>query len=328
MEKITAKFSFIVPVKEINPYVRETVLRIQGQFNANWEVFIVTDFKTESEWPNDLRIKVLNSGAVGPAEKRDQAARHSQGEVLIFLDDDSFPDDNFLSVLSNTLKDDSIVAIGGPGITPSCNTGLQKASGATFETKWLASDPGRYLSYRASNFVDDWPTVNFSIRKAIFFEVGGFDSKFWPGEDTEFCLKLKKHGYRILYNPFLIVYHHRRSSLVKHLVQVGGYGLHRGFFARKYPENSRKTKYFIPSFFVLYLLVFPLFYAVFPPFVALFPLLLYVTLLIYYVFQTTVRHNIWIAFISVTYLILGHLYYGIRFLQGMLLKKRLDSKLR
>jgi hypothetical protein len=43
--------------------------------------------------------------------------------------------------------------------------------------------------------------------------------------------------------------------LAKHLLQVGNYGYHRGFFARHYPENSRKLTYFIPTLFVIFLII-------------------------------------------------------------------------
>ncbi|OGR75591.1 MAG: hypothetical protein A2X40_08200 [Elusimicrobia bacterium GWC2_65_9] len=46
--------------------------------------------------------------------------------------------------------------------------------------------------------------------------------------------------------------HHRRAGLPGHLKQIGAYGLHLGFFAKEYPETSRKSVYFIPSVFVLF----------------------------------------------------------------------------
>jgi hypothetical protein len=36
-----------------------------------------------------------------------------------------------------------------------------------------------------------------------------------------------------------------------HLKQIAGYGLHRGYFAKKIPENSRRLLYFVPTLFVL-----------------------------------------------------------------------------
>jgi hypothetical protein len=40
-----------------------------------------------------------------------------------------------------------------------------------------------------------------------------------------------------------------------HLKQISGFGLHRGFFAKKYPKNSLKLTYFFPSLLVLFLVL-------------------------------------------------------------------------
>jgi len=270
----------------------------------------------------------MASGSVGPADKRDLAANYAEGNILVFLDDDSFPSLDFLTKLSISFRRTDIKILGGPGVTPFQNTIWQKASGAAFETRWMSSDPRRYRSMAKSCLVDDWPTVNLSVIKDVFLRVGGFDSKYWPGEDTEFCLKLKNNGYKILYDPDVVVFHHRRSSLRRHLVQVGNYGLHRGFFARKYPENSRKTRYFIPSLFATYLVLSPIFTHLFGVYLTLAPITLYFLLLIYYFVNTVFNHRLLVALISIPYLVLGHISYGLRFIQGFIFKSELRSKLR
>ena len=52
----------------------------------------------------------------------------------------------------------------------------------------------------------------------------------------------------------MVVYHHRRPLFRPHLKQVSRFGEHRGFFAKKFPENSLKPTYVAPSILVLSLL--------------------------------------------------------------------------
>ncbi|OGO23513.1 MAG: hypothetical protein A2144_00090 [Chloroflexi bacterium RBG_16_50_9] len=93
------------------------------------------------------------------------------------------------------------------------------------------------------------------MKKSAFQEVGGFDTGFWPGEDTLFCLELNhKLGRKIVYDPGVLVYHHRRSIIMPHLKQTWNYARHRGYFARKFPDNSRRGFYFLPSLFGIGLL--------------------------------------------------------------------------
>ena len=169
--------------------------------------------------------------------------------------------------------------------------------------------------------VDDWPSVNLLVRKSNFAAVNGFDCSFWPGEDTKLCLDLTKANKKIIYDPEVLVYHHRRAGLKKHLRQVGGYGLHRGYFAKKYPENSRKLKYFLPSIFLVsivagWILGLCFFWA----------RLLFVVLWLVYGLALVIAFfdinkkikNIKVSLAALPYILLTHLTYGYKFLQGLL----------
>ena len=83
-------FSIIIPVKAIKDYVRETVEHILGLGDPDLEVMIIPNDPTVSEW-SDPRIRLLASGRVGPGAKRDMAAKVAQGDLLVFLEDDSYP---------------------------------------------------------------------------------------------------------------------------------------------------------------------------------------------------------------------------------------------
>lgn len=321
-------FSIIVPVKKINDFVRENVSHLINLKDTDWELFIVTDYLEKSEWPEDFRIKILESGVTGPAKKRDLAALHASGDFLVFLDDDSYPAINFLKELRTKFQNSSITAIGGPGITPPTDGFWETVSGSTFETKWAGSDPERYLPIGSGKSVQDWPSVNLSIRKSEFLQLGGFDSKYWPGEDSEFCAKLVRNNRTIYYSPEVIVFHHRRRGLKNHLIQVGNYGLHRGYFVKKFPENSLRFKYFLPSAFLIYIvLIIILIFEKRISAVILIPGIIYSLRLSIHMLQTFKRRNFGIAFFSCIYVFISHIWYGFNFIKG-LLTPSLHSKLR
>ena len=81
-------FTIVIPVKEINDYVRETVPYIQSLNDSRWELLIIPNEFQRNEWENDERIRVIASGRVGPAAKRDLALNVGSGELLVFFDDD------------------------------------------------------------------------------------------------------------------------------------------------------------------------------------------------------------------------------------------------
>jgi glycosyltransferase involved in cell wall biosynthesis len=246
-------FSIIIPVKSINDYVRETVPHIQRLAAPEWELIVIPNEEEPNEWAGDDRVRVFPSGRVGPAAKRDMGAAQARGEILVFLDDDSYPAEDLLAIAERYFVDLSIVALGGPAITPLDDRFWQRVSGAVFLSKFSGGAPERYVSLGKARPVQDWPSVNLMVRKSDFLAIGGFDSPYWPGEDTKLCLDLmQKTGKTIMYVPEMRVWHHRRAGLGAHLRQVGAYGLHRGYFAKKHPQTSCKPIYFAPSVFLVF----------------------------------------------------------------------------
>lgn len=323
------KFTIIIPVKAINNYVRETIPYIQRLDTTDWELIILPNEVSVDEWC-DERIKLIPTGKVGPATKRDMGSELSSGEILVFLDDDSYPKSDFLKIASKYFEDDQIVAIGGPAITPAEDSFWQKVSGAVFLSRVSGGNPERYISIGSVREVDDWPSVNFMVRKKVFIEIGGFNSPYWPGEDTKLCLDLiEKTQKKILYIPNLVVWHHRRAGLFEHLKQIGAYGMHRGHFARIYPGNSRKLKYFLPSALLLIFLtgILNLIVDLIPSFLWIPCLVAYILAVLYALYEISKIENIRIASMAAIYIPITHLYYGLKFIQG-LLKKQLISRLR
>ena len=327
--------SIIIPVVEINDYIRESVPEILKLDNQNFEIIIFPDKDTEETFP---KTRIIPTGKMGPAEKRDLAIKYAKGEILAFLDDDAYPQKDWLDKALRHFSGEEVAAVGGPAITPNDDTLFQKVSGAVFLSAISGGNPDRYWPGKSTKEVDDWPSVNLLVRKDLFSELGGFDSEYWPGEDTKLCLDIVKRGEKIIYDPEVLVYHHRRSGLGRHLRQIGSYGLHRGFFAKKYPETSLKFKYFIPTIWVLFLVlgtIFSLFsVTVFrsqglwlPVFSA--GLIVYLCGLLFALFDIYRKiKDFKVTFFSTYYIIFTHLWYGIRFFQGFVLTKELKSKLK
>ena len=335
-------YSFIIPVKSINDYIRECISNILKIERDDYEIIIYPD-EVDSNFYAD-KVKQIATGRCSPAEKRSLAARDAQGDILIFIDDDAYPATNidqikkfginldrynFLDILDEDFKDENIVAVGGPAVTPDDDNKLQKISGAVFLSSLSGGNPERYIPCGDKRFVEDWPSVNLSVRKADFILVNGFNSKYWPGEDTLFCLDLiKKTNKKILYDPYLIVFHHRRSGLRRHIKQIQQYGLHRGFFAKKYKETSFKLKYFIPSIFLMFIISSFFLWNVFPKIYKLGYCLYLLALLKAFLDIHKYEKNTEICLRSLYYIFFTHLAYGYSFLKGFFFTKELNSQLR
>jgi cellulose synthase/poly-beta-1,6-N-acetylglucosamine synthase-like glycosyltransferase len=241
--------SIIIPVREVNAYIRESIPHILGMDYKDFEIIIFPDAPSSESFP---KTTVIPTGSMGPAEKRDLALKYAKGEILAFLDDDAYPRRDWLENAIRNFKDPEVAAVGGPAVTPDDDPIWHRVSGAVFES-WLTSgEYGYRYAPRRGREVDDFPTVNLLVRRDVFEKIGGFDSEYWPGEDTKLCLDITKRlGKKIIYDPGALVYHHRRPIFKQHLKQVGRYAYHRGYFAKVLPETSMKISYFIPSLFLL-----------------------------------------------------------------------------
>ena len=50
-------------------------------------------------------------------------------------------------------------------------------------------------------------------RRAVFDEAGGFDEAFpIDFNDVDYCLRVRRAGYRIVYTPHARLYHHESAS--------------------------------------------------------------------------------------------------------------------
>ena len=175
-------------------------------------------------------------------------------DVLAFLDDDAYPVSDWLTHARAIFADPSIGGVGGPGVTPDSDPFTAQVSGDIYNSPLVSGPHVRRYLPRAACDVDDWPSCNLLVRREAFLEVGGFDSNYWPGEDTVLCLKITRDlGLRLRYDPRVLVFHHRRPSLRRHLRQAAQYGLHRGHFVKRFPETSRRPTYFIPTVLTAFL---------------------------------------------------------------------------
>ncbi len=308
------KVSIIIPVKESNENLQECLEHCLELDYPDYEIIVLPD---KMERLSYSQVKVISTGTIGPSEKRDIGIKHARGEILAFLDDDTFSTKDWLKKAMKNFEETNVAAVGGPAVTPESDGLRQRASGLVYSS--LLASGGftyRYIP-KEKCLVDDYPSCNFLIRKSIMEKIGGFGSKFWPGEDTKLCLHITKNlGKKIIYDPEVLIYHHRRPLYKKHLRQVASYALHRGYFAKKFPETSYKISYFIPSLFVI-----GLFFGWSLGFIHPFFFKIYLGVILFYlvcVLLTGFKHrNPKLAFLVSSGILATNLSYGIFFLKGL-----------
>lgn len=318
------KVSIIIAAKDKSSFLVQCLERCLNLNYKDYEILVLTDHFFAYE---NTKVRVIPTGSCLPARKRDIGWHNAGGEILAFLDDDAYPCENWLGNALKNFQDPQVAAVGGAAVTPPTETFLRMASGEVYESFIVSGNFKYRYTQDKKRYVDDYPSCNFLVRKDVFEKLGGFKTKFWPGEDTILCLEItKKLKKKIVYDPEALVFHHRRPLFAGHLKQVKNYALHRGYFVKRFPETSLKWQYFVPSIFFLCLLlgflfsVFSLLFSIF----YIFSLLSYGCLVFLSAYH---RKDLQLtAYVSMG-IFLTHIYYGFYFLQGLLSSKLKEEKI-
>ncbi|MBO6167230.1 MAG: glycosyltransferase [Kiritimatiellae bacterium] len=308
------KVSVVVACPGDSEMLRECIAALEVQTYANWELIVLPDEPFDVGF-DPLRITVVPTGKVRPAEKRNAGIKRSSGDIVAFIDDDAYPDAHWLEYAVKYFGDFTVGAVGGPGVTPPGDGFREKAGGRVYANLLVSGNfRYRYVAGSVRKDVDDYPSCNLLVRKDILESIGGYRTDFWPGEDTLLCKDIVDSGKRIVYDPWVIVCHHRRALFGPHLRQLGRYAFHRGYFCKRYPSNSLRLGYFVPTAFVAYLCVCLVSTLIMCASWVLFaPLILYVALVLVTSFSRNPLEWAWTAAgVAAT-----HIVYGFRFAEGL-----------
>ena len=326
--------SVVIACPRTSWMLQECLAALDQQTYRNFEVIVLPDALEDGERiemsSEDCRLAVLPTGKVRPAEKRNLGITASKGEIVAFIDDDAYPDSHWLEYAVKYFSEPDIGAVGGPGVTPPGDPYMAKLGGRVYDNI-LVSGNYRYR-YKAGGVrrdVDDYPSCNLLVRKDLLEKIGGYRTDFWPGEDTLLCKDIQDAWKRIVYDPWVVVYHHRRALFAPHLRQLGRYAFHRGYFCRRFPSNSLHLSYFIPSLFVLYCVSWVVLMAITVPcripawlflawqaYVSV-PMIAYIGL----VLATTVSLNPLKWAYTAAGVVATHITYGVQFIRGLLAEK-------
>ena len=212
-----------------------------------------------ASYPREL-FEVLVAYGCQPSLQRNLAAQQAQGEILFFLDDDSRVDPGFLQAAIRHYRDPKVAAVGGPSLTPSTDSALQRAIGVAFAC--AAGGGGVRNRYRKTGTArrssdSELILCNLSFRREVFLSHCGLDARLYPNEENELMDRLLHEGFHLVHDPELAVYRSQRPSWGAYLRQMFGYGRGRG--EQTVLSGKVKPVSLAPSLLLIYTLLLPFF---------------------------------------------------------------------
>ena len=250
--------SVVIACPNDSQMLRQCLDALEKQTYRNFEVIVLPDESLDDSSSKlqtfNFQLSTIPTGKVRPAEKRNAGIAEAKGEIVAFIDDDAYPDPHWLEFAVKYFAIDDVGAVGGPGVTPPDDGFLARMGGRVYANPLVSGNYRyRYVGGRTLRQIDDYPSCNLFVRTSLLRSFNGYRTDFWPGEDTLLCRDILAAGKRIVYDPWTTVFHHRRPLFGAHLRQLGRYAFHRGYFCKRFPENSLHFSYFVPTLFVVYL---------------------------------------------------------------------------
>ena len=99
------KFSIIIPVYNVEKYLKRTLDSVFNQTYQDFEVIVVNDGCTDQSMDiaKKYKVKIIDNQRVGVSEARNIGAKQASGEYLLFLDSDDYWDKKLLEKINKSL---------------------------------------------------------------------------------------------------------------------------------------------------------------------------------------------------------------------------------
>ena len=101
------KFSIIVPVYNVEKYIKKSLDSILNQSFKDYEVIVVNDGTKDNsiELIKDYPVKIINQKNQGLSVARNTGVKHATGEYIIFIDSDDWIEKDLLKKLNKSSSD-------------------------------------------------------------------------------------------------------------------------------------------------------------------------------------------------------------------------------
>ncbi len=211
------KVSIIIPVYNQINYTYACLKSIlENSKDESYEIIIADD--CSKDITTDILEFVENITVIRTQENLrflrncNNAAKYAKGEYILFLNNDTQVQQNWLkSLVSLMEKDNTIGLVGSKLVYPDGR--LQEAAGIIWSdaSGWnygrLSNPQDPEFSYvRECDYISG---ASMMIKHSLWKEIGGFDERFAPAyyEDSDLAFEVRRHGYKVMLQPLSIVVH-------------------------------------------------------------------------------------------------------------------------
>ena len=220
---MNAKVSVVIPTYNRYKDLCECLHSIFGLKVKPYEVIVVDSNSMDEtgKLKDCFPIKFVSINERSRQRALNMGISMARGNIIAFLDDDVVVCKEWLSQIVKPYVNDSVGGIGGRvipyGMSDKFYVKISRNTiGKIFSNGLVIGNfdlPSRNLVE-----VDSFIGCNMSFRRELLLKVGGFDENYAGGtsyrDDTDLCIRIRRLGRKLVYNPKALVYHKFRGKRV------------------------------------------------------------------------------------------------------------------
>ena len=238
------EFSIVIPVLNGERFLSVQLDALCAQVGAECEVVISDNGSTDGSlnlvrsYGNRLRIQIVDASLQpGQAHARNEGARASQGNCILFLDQDDEIGPGYLNAMKSALAIHKFVAARMDGIA--LNQGWKQQARTLPQTDGI---PGGFRPWAYG--------CTLGIRRETFFELGGFDESLpvRAGEDIDFCWRANAAGTTVVFVHDAILRYRYPLGARNFFRQGQTYGYSQVIVERRHGINKPRWREIVRSF--------------------------------------------------------------------------------
>ena len=221
--------SIIIPHYNNKEILENCVKSILKNSYSNYEIIIVDNNSTDNSAnlikEKFVEVNIIKSNInLGYAGGCNLGSKHAKGQYLLFLNNDTIHDENFLDFLVQCIKSDDNISSVQPKILDFDKTYFDYAGssggyidylvfpftrGRVFNT--IEKDEGQYDDRKRIFWASG---ACFLTKKNIFKKIGGFDQNFFAHmEEIDYHWKCYLAGHEVYVEPKAVIYHKGGATL-------------------------------------------------------------------------------------------------------------------
>jgi len=220
-----ARVTIIIPTRDKANVLQTCIESIEQKTEyRNYDIIVIDNNSSEPKtraYLAGLKHQVLPfTEPFNYSRINNAAVRHATGDFLLFLNNDTeVISPEWLTAMLEVAQQPEVAVVGAKLLYPNKriqHAGVVLGFGGVAGHPFIGLPTQTPLYFNFAHLIRNVSAVTGAcmlVRHDVFEELGGFDESMPVNyNDVDFCLRVVRAGYRIVWTPYALLYHHESAT--------------------------------------------------------------------------------------------------------------------